>query len=44
MISDWIGSFFKNFNWLIQTMDVTQWAIVSVIFVVTGFVALKTRF
>lgn len=43
LISKWIGGAFDNFHWLIQEMDVTQWAIVAVIFVITGFMALRTK-
>jgi len=43
IISGWFSSALENLNWLIMTMDVTQWGIVSVIFVVTGFMALRTR-
>ncbi len=43
----WITRFLsdtvENSNWLIREMDVTQWAIVAVVFVLTGFMALKTR-
>lgn len=34
----------NGFDWVIQEMDVTQWGIVAVIFVVMGFMALRTRF
>ncbi|MCR9296483.1 MAG: hypothetical protein NXI32_27550 [bacterium] len=33
-----------GFDWLIYQMDVTQWGIVAALFVVTGFMALKTKF
>lgn len=39
----WIGKLFGGLEWLIMEMDVTQWGIVSVIFVVLGFFALRTR-
>ncbi len=39
----WINKTLYNLNWLIQEMDMTQWGIVAVIFVVLGFLALKTR-
>ena len=42
-LSQWTKSFFKDLDWLIQSMDVTQWAIVSVVFVVLGFMALRSR-
>lgn len=32
-----------SFSWLIMEMDLTQWAVIAVLFVVTGFVALKTK-
>ena len=43
-ISKYLGAGVGNLNWLIQEMDVTQWGIVAVIFVITGFVALRTKF
>ena len=43
MISGWISSAFSTLEWLILTMDITQWGIVSTIFVVVGFLALRTR-
>ena len=43
MIGKWISSLFKQLDWLLTQMDMTQWAIVSVIFVVVGFMALRTR-
>ena len=30
--------------WVMMEMDVIQWGIVSVVFVVAGFMALRTRF
>jgi len=39
----WISEFFSNLEWLVIQMDMTQWGIVSVIFVVVGFMALRTR-
>lgn len=49
---DQVGKFFSkkiqggftNLEWLIQEMDMTQWGIVAVVFVITGFLALKTKF
>ncbi|MCA9132239.1 MAG: hypothetical protein KDA45_03765 [Planctomycetales bacterium] len=46
-----IGRFFSktisqgwdNLYWLLMEMDVAQWGILSVIFVATGFMALRTR-
>lgn len=43
-LSKWIKYGVENANWMILEMDVTQWGIVTVIFVITGFLALKTRF
>ena len=43
MISKWIGEAIDGLAWMIQAMDVTQWGIVAVIFVVVGFLALRTR-
>ncbi|MEZ6136828.1 MAG: hypothetical protein R3C53_18185 [Pirellulaceae bacterium] len=42
-ISSWISDGLGGLEWLIMEMDVTQWAIVSLIFVVLGFMALRTR-
>ena len=42
-ISKYVSGGFKNLEWLIQEMDVTQWGIVAVIFVITGFLALRTK-
>ncbi len=42
-ISNWLNKTLHSINWLIQEMDVTQWGIMSVVFVVLGFLALKTR-
>ncbi len=48
IISRFLSRIFENvgdgFDWLIYQMDVTQWGIVAVLFVVTGFMALKTKF
>ena len=33
----------ENTYWLMMEMDVTQWGIISVIFVVAGIMALRTR-
>lgn len=41
--SDLCNGGLKNMTWLIQSMDMTQWGIVAVLFVLSGFVALKTR-
>lgn len=43
VVFGWMKEFLKGLDWVIQTMDVTQWAIISVIFVVLGFMALRTR-
>ena len=43
MISNWISEFVDNIEWVVTQMDMTQWGIVSVIFVVVGFMALRTR-
>ncbi len=32
-----------GFHWMIYKMDVTQWGIVACLFVVSGFMALKTK-
>lgn len=41
--SDLVDGSLDNLSWLIQAMDMTQWAIVAILFVLSGFVALKTR-
>ena len=43
MISGWIKNGWEGLEWLIVTMDVTQWGIVSAIFVVLGFMALRSQ-
>ncbi len=42
-IKSWIFKSFSNLDWLMQTMDVTQWGMVATTVVVLGFLALKTR-
>ncbi len=42
-IGQWVSSLFSNLDWVIKTMDMTQWAVVSVVFVVVGFMALRSR-
>ena len=32
-----------GFSWMIHEMDVTQWGILASVFVVSGFLALKTK-
>jgi hypothetical protein len=44
LLIKWITDLFVNLNWLIENMDITQWGIVSAVFVLIGFMALKTRF
>jgi hypothetical protein len=43
-VSTKISAGWDNTYWLMMEMDVTQWGILSVIFVVAGFMALRTRF
>ncbi len=43
-ISSCIGAGWDNVHWLMMEMDVAQWGILSAIFVVAGFMALRTRF
>lgn len=39
-----LGNAWDNLYWLMMEMDVTQWGILAVLFVATGFAALRTRF
>jgi len=43
----WLGDFLKdslkNLDWLITSMDMTQWGIVASIFVLVGFMALRSK-
>ncbi|MFO1063001.1 MAG: hypothetical protein U0892_03905 [Pirellulales bacterium] len=45
-VREWVIQFlentWKNIDWLIQHMDMTQWAIVAVIFGVLGVLALRS--
>lgn len=38
-----LENIFDTFTWVIMEMDLTQWGIIAVLLVVTGFVALKTK-
>lgn len=42
-IAKWLQHGWESLYWALMEMDVTQWGILSAIFVVTGFMALKTR-
>ncbi len=42
-ISGIVGKGWDNVYWLMMEMDVTQWGILSFIFVAAGFMALRTR-
>ena len=46
-ISGFFSGIFESvgdgFSWMIYKMDVTQWGILATLFVVTGFMALKTK-
>lgn len=42
-VTKWIVDLFKKLDWTITQMDMTQWGIVSVVFVIVGFMALRTR-
>lgn len=39
-----LGAGWDGLYWLMMEMDVMQWGIISVIFVIAGFMALRTRF
>lgn len=42
-LSSGIGNAWDSVHWLMMEMDVTQWGILSAIFVAAGFMALRTR-
>ncbi|MCA9126351.1 MAG: hypothetical protein KDB22_04660 [Planctomycetales bacterium] len=42
-LSGLLESSWENTEWVMNTMDLTQWGIVAVVFVVCGFLLLKTR-
>ena len=43
-ISTYASAGWDNIYWLMMEMDVMQWGILSSIFVIAGFMALRTRF
>lgn len=47
VIGKWLVDFLKEslhiLDWLITSMDMTQWGIVSSIFVLVGFMALRSK-
>ncbi len=43
-ISTKLSAGWDNVYWVMMEMDVMQWGILSVIFVIAGFMALRTRF
>jgi hypothetical protein len=43
MIAQWFSDFVSYMDRLISDMDMTQWGIVSVVFVIVGFMALRSR-
>ncbi len=42
-LSGKLESGWDNTLWIMKEMDVTQWGILSVIFVISGFLALRTK-
>lgn len=42
-LTDCLNDLLDGFNWLTYQMDVTQWGILAAVFVICGFMALKTR-
>jgi hypothetical protein len=42
-IGKWVGAAWDGVYWMMMEMDITQWAIVSILFVISGFMALRTR-
>ncbi|GAB5406074.1 MAG: hypothetical protein Aurels2KO_43050 [Aureliella sp.] len=38
-----LSNFCDNTYWLMQEMNVTQWGIVSVIFVIAGFMCMRSK-
>ncbi len=43
-IAGYLGAGWDTIYWVMMEMDVLQWGILSVIFVVAGFMALRTKF
>lgn len=42
-VSNLLSKAISNGNWMIHTMDVTQWGILACVIVFLGFLALKTK-
>jgi hypothetical protein len=42
-ISHFFDKTVHNINWMFNAMDITQWAIVSIVMVTLGFIAIKFR-
>lgn len=42
-IANWFSDIFSRLEWVITQMDITQWGIVAVIFVIVGFMALRSQ-
>ena len=43
LVTDYADKAWNNLNWMFNTMDVTQWGIVSAVMVTLGFIAIKVR-
>lgn len=43
-VSSKLDAGWENLYWLMMEMDVMQWGILSSLFVIAGFMALRTRF
>lgn len=42
-VGEWLGAGAENTLWLMKEMDVTQWGIVAALFVVAGFMCLRSQ-
>jgi hypothetical protein len=43
-VTKYLDYAWDSLYWVMMQMDVTQWGILAVLFVVSGFMALRTRF
>lgn len=42
-VTNYLGRAWTQLNWMFNAMDVNQWALVSVVMVTLGFIAIKFR-